>query len=113
MSPNPNVEIFAKLEGTNPSGSIKDRIALKMITQAENEGALTKEKTIVNIAELVGRKIFVRVFRHSSFAFADCAVGALRGIGKSNPFFSEHNNKGWILCITTFCKRSEKRRWFN
>ncbi len=47
MSPNPNVEIFAKLEGTNPSGSIKDRIALKMITQAENEGALTKEKTII------------------------------------------------------------------
>lgn len=46
MSPNPNVEIFAKLEGTNPSGSIKDRIALKMITQAENEGALTKEKPL-------------------------------------------------------------------
>lgn len=47
MSPNPKVEIFAKLEGTNPSGSIKDRIALKMITQAENEGALTKGKTII------------------------------------------------------------------
>lgn len=47
MSPKPKVEIFAKLEGTNPSGSIKDRIALKMITQAENEGALTKGKTII------------------------------------------------------------------
>ena len=32
------VEIFAKVEGTNPTGSIKDRIALKMVEQAEAEG---------------------------------------------------------------------------
>lgn len=30
MSPNPHVTIFAKLEGFNPTGSIKDRIALKI-----------------------------------------------------------------------------------
>lgn len=41
------VEIYAKVEGTNPTGSIKDRIALKMIEQAESEGALTKGKTII------------------------------------------------------------------
>lgn len=41
------VEIYAKVEGTNPTGSIKDRIALKMIEQAEAEGALQKGKTIV------------------------------------------------------------------
>ena len=41
------VEIYAKIEGTNPTGSIKDRIALKMIEQAEAEGALTKGKTIM------------------------------------------------------------------
>jgi cysteine synthase B len=39
--------IFAKLEGTNPGGSIKDRIALKMIEQAENEGTLTADRTII------------------------------------------------------------------
>lgn len=47
MNPNPNVELYAKLEGFNPTGSIKDRIALKMIEQAEIEGILTKEKTII------------------------------------------------------------------
>jgi len=40
FSPRPGVQIFAKLEGMNPSGSIKDRIALKMILEAEASGKL-------------------------------------------------------------------------
>ncbi len=47
LSPNPNVSIFAKLEGFNPTGSIKDRIALKMIEDAERNGLLTPGKTII------------------------------------------------------------------
>lgn len=47
LCPNPNVDIYAKIEGVNPSGSIKDRIALKMIEQAEHEGELTPDKTII------------------------------------------------------------------
>ena len=47
LNPNPNVTICAKIEGTNPTGSIKDRIALKMIDQAEAEGTLVKGKTII------------------------------------------------------------------
>lgn len=47
MNPNPNVNIYAKLEGFNPTGSIKDRIALKMIEQAEKSGKLKKGKTIL------------------------------------------------------------------
>jgi cysteine synthase B len=47
LNPNPKVKIFAKLEGFNPTGSIKDRIALKMIEQAEREGALVPGKTIL------------------------------------------------------------------
>ena len=43
----PGVELLAKLEGFNPTGSIKDRIALKMIEQAEADGILTKEMTII------------------------------------------------------------------
>ena len=43
----PYVEIYAKLEGNNPGGSIKDRIALKMIEQAELEGELKPGKTII------------------------------------------------------------------
>ena len=47
LNPNPAVSIYAKLEGFNPTGSIKDRIALKMIEQAEEEGVLTKDKIII------------------------------------------------------------------
>ncbi len=47
LNPNPNVLLYAKLEGFNPTGSIKDRIALKMIEQAEACGSLTHEKTII------------------------------------------------------------------
>jgi len=38
---------MAKLEGNNPAGSIKDRTALYMITKAEQDGSLTKDKTIL------------------------------------------------------------------
>lgn len=47
LNPNKNVIICAKIEGDNPTGSIKDRIALKMIQQAEAEGTLVKGKTII------------------------------------------------------------------
>ncbi len=47
LNPNKNVNIFAKLEGNNPGGSIKDRIALKMIEEAEKLGKLTKAKIII------------------------------------------------------------------
>ncbi len=47
LNPNKNATIFAKVEGFNPTGSIKDRIALSMIQQAEKEGKLTKGKTII------------------------------------------------------------------
>lgn len=47
LNPNPNVKILAKIEGFNPTGSIKDRIALKMIEKAEADGTLTKGKTII------------------------------------------------------------------
>ncbi len=47
MSPKKGIRIFAKLEGTNPTGSLKDRIVKYMIEQAERSGELTKEKTIL------------------------------------------------------------------
>ena len=47
MNPNPKVELYAKLEGFNPTGSIKDRIALKMIEEAEALGQLTPDKIII------------------------------------------------------------------
>jgi len=47
INPNKNLEIFAKLEGQNPGGSIKDRVALKMLEVAIENGELTKKKTII------------------------------------------------------------------
>jgi len=47
LNPKPHIPLYAKLEGFNPTGSIKDRIAIKMIEQAEECGALTKGKTII------------------------------------------------------------------
>lgn len=47
LNPNPNVTIYAKLEGYNPLGSVKERIALAMIEGAERDGLLTKDKVIV------------------------------------------------------------------
>jgi len=47
LSPNPRVKILAKLEGQNPGGSVKDRIALQMIVDAEKDGTLTPGQTIL------------------------------------------------------------------
>lgn len=47
ISPKPAVRIFAKLEGVNPTGSLKDRIAKYMVEAAERSGALTKDKIIL------------------------------------------------------------------
>ncbi|MDO4949890.1 MAG: cysteine synthase family protein [Bacteroidales bacterium] len=47
LSPNPKVNIYAKVEGFNPTGSIKDRIAVAMVEQAEQDGLLRPGKTII------------------------------------------------------------------
>ena len=47
MSPKASVRLFAKLEGQNPSGSVKDRIAKYMIEEAERTGVLTKDRVVL------------------------------------------------------------------
>jgi len=47
LSPNPSVRLYAKLEGQNPGGSSKDRIALAMVDQAERDGTLRPGDTIL------------------------------------------------------------------
>jgi cysteine synthase B len=46
-TPKPEVQIYAKLEGQNPTGSVKDRIAKYMIEAAEKSGLLTPDKIIL------------------------------------------------------------------
>lgn len=47
LSPSPDVRLWAKLEDRNPTGSVKDRAALRMIEQAERDGVLTPGCTIL------------------------------------------------------------------
>lgn len=47
LNPNKRVKIFAKLEGCNPGGSVKDRVALYMIDRAEKRGELRKGQIIL------------------------------------------------------------------
>lgn len=47
LSPNPRARILIKLEGENPGGSIKDRIALSMIEDAEKQGVLEPGDTLI------------------------------------------------------------------
>src|SRR5215208_7857839 len=47
LSPKPGVRIYAKLEGHNPTGSVKDRVAKSMIEAAEAEGAIEPGQTIL------------------------------------------------------------------
>jgi cysteine synthase B len=47
LNPNPLVSLLAKLEGSNPGGSVKDRTAWWMIRAAEGSGLLTRDKTIL------------------------------------------------------------------
>ena len=47
LNPHKKVKILAKLEGSNPGGSVKDRTAYYMIKKAEESGELTRDKTII------------------------------------------------------------------
>ena len=47
MNPNSNVKIYAKLEGNNPGGSVKDRPAFNMIKSALDRGDINKETKLV------------------------------------------------------------------
>ena len=89
ISHNPRVKIYAKIEGTNPSGSIKDRIALSLITEAEKSGELTKDKIIlestsgntgIGLATVGAAKGYQVVLTMSS-AMSEERKMVLRGLG--------------------------------
>lgn len=47
LNPNPNVKLYAKLEGNNPGGSVKDRAALNMIRSAMERGEIKKGTRLI------------------------------------------------------------------
>ena len=83
ISPKPGVRIFAKLEGQNPTGSVKDRVALALVEQAERRGVLRPGATIVEassgntglalafVAKQKGYKVVVVLPRHVAPSIRD------------------------------------------
>ncbi len=47
LSPNPSVRLLVKLEGANPGGSVKDRVALSLVEDAERHGMLSPGATLI------------------------------------------------------------------
>ena len=47
LNPHPGVRVWAKLEGFNPMGSVKERIALRIVEEAERQGALRPGMTLL------------------------------------------------------------------
>lgn len=47
LAPRPGVRLYAKIEGANPTGSVKDRVALAMVESARASGALRPGQTIL------------------------------------------------------------------
>ena len=90
ISPNPDVRIYAKLEGQNPTGSVKDRIGLKMIERAEADGEISPNRTILEptsgntgislamIGRLKGYKVKV-VMPRERVGGTHSSAGSLRG----------------------------------
>ncbi len=68
LNPNKSVTVYGKVEGFNPTGSIKDRIALSMINHAEIEGKLTPDKIIIEPTS-------------GNTGVALAMIGAIRGYG--------------------------------
>jgi len=67
LSPEPGVRFFAKLEGQNPTGSIKDRIVLRILSRARERGELEPGQRIVEASTGntgVALAMFGRLFGH-------------------------------------------------
>lgn len=86
---NPDVRIFAKLEGANPGGSVKDRIALSLIERGEASGELTRDRTILESTSgntgiglaMVGAAKGYRVVLTMSAAMSEERKQVLRAFG--------------------------------
>ena len=108
------VEIFAKLERANPGGSVKDRIALFMIEEAERSGELTKDKTILEatsgntgiglatVAAIKGYPILLAMSEGFSFLKVLFeTVSAFGTVGLSTGITPELSTVGRLLITVT------------
>ena len=99
MSPNHSVKIYAKLEGSNPMGSLKDRIALKMVLDAEKEGRLTKDKTVL---EATSGNTGISVAWVAALKGYKCEIVLPRSVSEERKF---HPETAWSQTRSCFNRR--------
>ena len=118
VSPRPGVRLWAKLEGNNPTGSTKDRIAKKMIEVAEASGELTPDRTIleptsgntgISLAMVAARKGYKLTVVIPDNASQE-RVGLLRLFG-AEIVFSE-GDKGTNGSIEVARRLAQDQRYF-
>ncbi|MFA5318464.1 MAG: cysteine synthase family protein [Patescibacteria group bacterium] len=120
LNENRNVNIYAKLEGKNPGGSVKDRIALSMIEAAEKSSELTKNKIILEPTSgntgiglaLVGAVKGYRVTLTMSAGMSDERKKILKALGAELILTSaEEGTDGAIKKAHTMLKKEPGKYW--
>ena len=120
LNPNPHVEILAKLESFNPGGSIKDRAALSMIEDAEESGALTPDKTILEATSgntgiglaLVAAVKGYRILLVMSESVSEERKKILRAMGANLEFTPDHlSTDGAIEFVYNLARKEPDTYW--
>lgn len=119
---NKKVNIFAKLEGQNPGGSIKDRAALYMVEQAEKRGELKRGKIILEatsgnmgialamIGAFKGYEVHIVMFENAS----EERKAMLKAFGAKLTLTNRNNGtKGAISKAKELVKNSPQLYWFS
>lgn len=119
---NKNVSLFAKLEGQNPGGSIKDRAAQYMVEQAEKRGELKKGKIILEATSgnmgialaMIGAQKGYKVRIVMSEGMSQERQAMLRALGAKLILTEKKSGtKGAITKAKELFKRSPRLYWFS
>ena len=116
LSPKPTVRIFAKLEGENPTGSLKDRIAKYMVEAAEADGTLTRDRILLEptsgntgislamVAKVKGYR--VRVVMPENVSLERSQI--LRSYGAEITFTDGKRGTNWSIEVAQEMARNDK-----
>jgi [CysO sulfur-carrier protein]-thiocarboxylate-dependent cysteine synthase len=118
LSPAPSVRLWVKLEGQNPTGSVKDRIAVALIEAGERSGELTHDKTILeptsgNTGISIAMVAKIRGYRFTAVMPDNASperVGLLRAYG-AEIVFSE-GDKGTNGSVAVAQKMAGNDRYY-
>src|SRR5688572_23939227 len=116
LTPPDSAEIYVKYEGTNPTGSMKDRMALSMIEGAERRGQLKPGGTVVeytggstgsSLAMICATRGYKAHFV-SSDAFAEEKLQTMRAFGANLEIIRSENGKITAKLINSLVDRARE-----